>query len=228
MPTNRLLISHLLLLICVCLASNSYAKEQFIISYAGGVERAPYTQLVRSIYEELGFEVKLIDTPAKRGLILLNEGSVDADVVRLKRVAETYPNLILVEPAIAKGYIVLICAKSVKCDENVLKDKNAKILTHQDLRGQFQDDELYAQMIINERLPNAFDMLLKKRWDYALYALDEYTLNKQASKFTFFKIKVVSGFHVIHKSKAYLLPLIQQKLEEKLPEFHANFEKEYR
>jgi hypothetical protein len=225
MPKSRLLILCLLLPCWVCSVNNAYAKVQFIISYAGGVEHAPYTQLIRSIYEDLGFEVKLIDTPAKRGLILLNNGSVDADVVRLKRVVETYPNLILVEPAIAKGYIVLICAKSVKCDGTVLKNKKSKILTHQDLQGLFQSGEIYAQMIINERLPNAFDMLLRKRWEYALYVLDDYTLNKQSSKFNFLKIKVVSGFHVIHKSKVHLLPLIQQKLEERLPEFHANFEK---
>jgi hypothetical protein len=38
-------------------------------------------------------------------------------------------------------------------------------------------------------------------------------------------IKEISVFHVIHKKHAAMLPLIQQKIIEKLPGFNAQFEK---
>ena len=54
-----------------------------------------YIELFVEIYNEMGFETTLIPTPSTRGLLLLDEGTVDADVLRLSYTAKNYslPNI---------------------------------------------------------------------------------------------------------------------------------------
>ena len=58
--------------------SGFVAKPTFKVSYSGSQEGRQYAEFVKTIYEELGFDVTIIATPAKRGLMLLNDNLVDA------------------------------------------------------------------------------------------------------------------------------------------------------
>ena len=55
-------------------------------------------------YEERGFKVSIIQTPAKPGIMLLNDKVIDTDVMKLKRAVVRYKNRIVVEPALATDY----------------------------------------------------------------------------------------------------------------------------
>lgn len=113
---------------CICIqfflliqVSSAFSEEKinkphFRISYGGGADRAPFVQLIQTIYEELGFNVSIISIPARRGMILLNDGLVDGDVIRLKRTVVKYNNVVVVEPALGKGNLVLLCHKGIPCD----------------------------------------------------------------------------------------------------------------
>ena len=68
-------------------------------------------------------------------------------------------------------------------------------------------------------------MLEEARIFYALYSIDGRTLEKMSSKFNHVKVKDVSGYHVISNKHAHLLPKIQQKLLQKLPEFSASLKR---
>lgn len=202
--------------------AEAVARTHFGMSYAGSVEGQVYAQFMQSIYEELGFDVSIIHTPVKRGLILLNNELVDADVIRLKSVAEKYDNVILVEPAFAKGYLVLLCHKGKPCDSSILQQKTAHIQSDEGNLTLLEPGELKAQIISNEIPANTINMLEEERIFYALLSLDNRTLEKLSSKFNHVKIKDVSGYHVISKKHADLLPKIQQKLQEKLPAFQMS------
>jgi len=203
--------------------TESAGKPSFKITYSGVAAAEPYLRLLQNVYEELGFEVLPLVTPVKRGIILLNDGSVDADLFRLKSTAENYDNVIVVEPALVKGYLSLLCHKKVQCDLNVLQNTAGAIMSEANLLDLFKPGELKAKMVINEINTKTLDMLEKQRVYYALYTVNEKMLNNMLSKFNHVKIKDVSGYHVINKKHAHLLPKIQQQLQQKLPLFDVNF-----
>jgi hypothetical protein len=203
-------------------SAQAVAKPNFRISYAGSLDGRVYARFVQTIYEELGFNVSIIPTPAKRGLILLNDDLVDADVIRLKSVVVEYDNVILVEPAIASGYLVLLCHKAAPCDLNILQKKTVYIQRDEGTLNMFEPGELTAQIIINEIPTNTLNMLEEARISYALHSLDNKMLKKLSSKFNYVKIKDVSGYHVISKKHAHLLPKIRQKFQQKLSAFNAS------
>jgi hypothetical protein len=198
------------------------SKPHFSITHGGGVERQPYIKLIQTIYEELGFEVSFIAAPAKRGIMLLDDNVVDADVIRLKPTVIKYDNVILVEPALAKGSLMLLCHKEVPCELSILQDKTTQIQTHRGILNQFEQDELKAQILLSEMTSSTLNMLQESRVFYALYTVDELMLRALSEKLNYVKIKEVLGYHVIHKKHAYLLPKIQQKLRQKLPQFAAS------
>lgn len=205
--------------------AQSLTKPQFRISYSGSKDGEVYARFMQSIYEELGLNVSIIHTPVKRGLMLLNNEVVDADVIRLKSVAAQYENVMLVEPAIAQGYMVLFCHKDKLCDLSILKQKKAHIQTDEGNLKLFEPGEITAKIIINEIPANTLNMLEEARIFYALYSIDGRTLEKMSSKFNHVKVKDVSGYHVISNKHAHLLPKIQQKLLQKLPEFSASLKR---
>lgn len=202
--------------------SGFVAKPTFKVSYSGSQEGRQYAEFVKTIYEELGFDVTIIATPAKRGLMLLNDNLVDADVIRLKTVAAKYENLILVEPPFAKGSLVLLCHKDKPCNFKVLQQKTAYIQTDEGTLKQFEKGDVNAQIVVSEMSIITLKMLEEARIFYALHSFDNKQLEELASKFNYVKIKDVSGYHVINKKHANLLPQIQQKFREKLPAFNTS------
>ena len=212
----------LLLFLLKASAEQPVTKPHFRISYFGSVEGQVYARFVQDVYEELGFDVSIIPTPVKRGLILLNDNEVDADVIRLKSVAEKYENVMLVEPAIASGLLVLLCNKSEPCDESVLQNKTLFIQSDEGNLNLFEQGQIKAHIIINEMPNNTINMLEEERILYALYSVNNRMLETLSSKFNHVTLKDVSGYHVINKKYAYLLPKLQQKIRQKLPGLRAN------
>lgn len=184
--------------------AESVSKPLFRMLSAVDSGREPYAKLMQTIYEELGFKVSIIPTPTKRGIMLLNDEVVDADVMRLKRTVAKYDNVILVEPPLAKGYLLLLCHKGVPCDLNILQNKTVPIQTHAGILNLFVPGELNAQIIISEMASNTINMMEATRIFYALYTVDELILETVTSKFDHIKIKDVSGYHVINRKYAHL------------------------
>lgn len=197
----------------------STEKTPFLISYTGSTEGQVYAEFIKEIYEELGFEVTITIAPVKRGLMLLNNNMVDADVIRLRSITETYKNIMLVEPPIAQGLMVLLCKKTMPCDESILQDQSVYIQSNEGNLKLFKEDEIKAQILVNEMVNNTLNMLRAEHIHYALYSLDSRLLEMLSSQFNYLKLKDVSGYHVINKKHAHLLPQIQQKITEKLPAF---------
>jgi hypothetical protein len=203
--------------------SQSADDKKMTISYVVYPQVEGYVALIKEIYTELGFKVTLLATPSTRGLILLNEGAVDADVVRVKRTVQHYPNAILVEPALKIGKLVLLCRKDVICGASVLHSKNEVLLSSDAVAPYLAELKVTARIVKPQGTANVIDMLKAKRADYAFFIIDgqiDFTQD-----FHIVDIKEISVFHVIHKKHLDLLPLIQQKIIEKSPEFNAQFDK---
>jgi hypothetical protein len=203
--------------------SHSVNDKKMTISYVVYPQVEGYVALIKDVYTELGFKVTLLSTPSTRGLILLNAGEVDADVVRVRRTVEQYPNAVLVEPALKVGKLVLLCRKDVICETSVLHSKNEVLLSSDAVTPYLAKLKVSARIVKPQGNVNVVDMLKAQRADYAFFLIDgqiDFTPD-----FNMVDIQEISVFHVIHKKHAAMLPLIQQKIIEKLPEFNAQFDK---
>ena len=179
-----------------------------------------YTELFVEIYTELGFKVDLIPTPSLRGLILLNDGVVDADVLRLDVIAQEYINVIVVKPELKRVSLSLICIKGVPCNRGVFADKNISILTNDRMLALIKHGEFKSIQIGNESFSRVINMLKAKRYYYAIYVVDEAIKKHFEKYFQIIELKKLSINHVIHKKHIDLLPQIQEKLRSKLPKLN--------
>jgi hypothetical protein len=200
----------------------SYAQspKPFLLTHIVYPEHDDYAELFVEIYSELGFKVELIATPSLRGLILLNDGVVDADGLRLGEIAKKYPNVIVVKPELKRFSLSLICAKGVPCNRSVLADKRAYILSNDRMVGLIGKGEFKSIHVDNELFSSVVSMLKADRYNYAVYVIDEVIKKHFDQDFQIIELKKLSINHVIHKKHIGLLPQIQEKLRAKLPEFN--------
>jgi hypothetical protein len=196
--------------------------KPFVISYVIYPDLEDYLQLIEDIYTELGFVVTMLPTPANRGLVLLNEGEVDADLLREKNVANKYPNILLVEPPLNNAELILLCVIGVPCQRNVLLDKNEYILTGEGVKQEFLPGEFLAKQISVPTVSSVKSMLTANRISYAIYAIDMAMGKRILQQFHYAVLKDLSIYHLINQKHAALLPLIEAKLREKLPAFIAS------
>ena len=182
-------------------------------------ELEDYTDLFVDIYTELGFNVSLIPAPSVRGLILLNDGVVDADAVRLNYVAKEYPNVIVVQPELNQVDLTLLCVKGVPCTREILADENISVMAIDSAISLLKPGEFKAHQANSGAISNVPKMLKAHRYLYALFALDEAMKKQFITDFQLVKLRSMSLNHVIHKKHLDLLPQIEKKLRDKLPEF---------
>jgi hypothetical protein len=197
-------------------------KPPFVITYINYSDLQDYIALFQSIYEELGYEVSLLPVPAVRGLILLNDGQVDADLLRLKTTAMQFSNVLIVNPAMQAAELDLICIKTLPCDIEVLQDQTAEILVSENVLNLLDSENFKARVVTLSSVEKVPNMLRAKRSSYALYLVDELISRELQRDFQLVYVKDVSVHHVINKKYAALLPLIEQKLRDKLPALQAS------
>jgi hypothetical protein len=212
------------LILCLSLFSTSFAvlcqsPPRFLISHIIYPDLEDYIQLIDEIYTELGFKVSMLPTPATRGLILLNEGVVDGDLLRLKNTAVDYPNVMVVEIPLNTAELVLVCVPGVPCQRDVIRDEKVNILLPDSAKKQFAAGEFLATAISAPATSSALDMLKAQRFFYAIYAIDNAMGRDLLKEFNYAVLKDLSIYHVINKKHAALLPQIEAKLREKLPAF---------
>jgi ABC-type amino acid transport substrate-binding protein len=91
---------HFIALLCLCCLSGSAAAD---VLKLGVFERPPYSradgsglldQVAKSVFEQLGHEVRFVSAPGGRQLQLLAQGHLDGDVGRLRHALKLYPELI--------------------------------------------------------------------------------------------------------------------------------------
>lgn len=207
---------------CFAVSDQNAEAKPFVITYVIYPDLEDYLRLIENIYTELGFAVTLLPTPANRGLVLLNGGEVDADLLRVKNVASKYPNILLVEPPLNGAELILLCVLGVRCHGDVLLDKDADILMGEGVKEEFLPGEFLAKQISVPTISSVKSMLSANRISYAIYVIDM-AMGKQIQKqFHYTVLKDLSIYHLINIKHAALLPLIEAKLREKLPAFIAS------
>lgn len=213
---NRMFI--ICLLTFYSLVSLAQAPKPFLLTHIMYPDTDDYSEFFVEIYTELGFKVELIPTPSLRGLILLNDGVVDSDVLRLSVIAKAYPNVIVVQPALQSASLSLICSKGVTCNQSVLIDKKISILANSRMLALIDNGEFKFVHVENESFSGVLNMLKAGRYNYAIYVIDDVIEQHFDQDFQIVELKKFSINHVIHKKHIGLLPQIQEKIRSKLPE----------
>ena len=121
------MMKHWLLILGVIIFSAStpgtlHSAEFKLAVAANTIDTVISEVIVKKAYEMLGHQIEIIRLPPKRALIKSNSGDYDGDVQRIHSVADTYPNLIRLEPSINYIHGAGFVLKGSKIDVNSWQD----------------------------------------------------------------------------------------------------------
>jgi hypothetical protein len=202
-------------------AGQPTVRPVFTISHVNR-DLGPYIELISSIYNELGFQVVLLPAPAARGIRLLNDGMVDADVVVNATEVVNMPNIVLVKPALNAAHLALFCVKTVQCNANILQLSSADIAANTAAIEFLETDEIAANIVFVNFVPAITELLKSNKISYGLLFIDNRMEVNVANEFNVVKLKRLDVFHALNKKHIDLIPRVEGKLREKLPEFRQS------
>ncbi|AWL10772.1 hypothetical protein HMF8227_00264 [Saliniradius amylolyticus] len=196
----------------------TYSKpERLVISHLDHPGIQPFVSMIKAVYQDdLGIKVTLLPTPAMRGFFMVNEGFSDADVLRIDVNAGAFENLIIVEPGLLIGELLLLCQRGLECTTEVFSDPESIILTNMANQRILDGYQFKARVVNNEKLSDTLEMLTEGRVRYGIFGSYGTFTDKLRESFEVTELKKVRLHHVIHKKHSGLLPELQQSLNKRL------------
>ena len=198
---------------------NAFANEKFVISYQDHPQiRDEYLPFIEFIYHQLSLEVEFIPVSIERGLIGVNSGLFDADVVRTDISANQYENVLVINAQIGSAELHLLCRTKLTCNSQRLSEPSLTLLASertQWLLKEINGIEVQSEIALSDTYDRVFQLLRLERVDMALYPTIQGRLPQQAKlNFKVSALFEVPLFHVVnirHKALSEkLTPLIQE------------------
>ncbi len=184
-----------------------------------------YQPMIARVYEKLGIEVHFNKVDIERSLSLLNNGELDADVIRAGVVVEQNPNIIAVEPALTKMEVVLYCQYTLVCNKQAMQSAKhiLGLVGSVQQHHQFLHDAAVdiVSFVDYQRMKRMFEL---GRIDYMININDLGTPHNHRINTSYKSTKLyqLNGYHLINKKWAHLLPQLKQAIIETQQEMHAN------
>ena len=176
------------------------------------------TSIIRQIYQRLGYEMTVVNYPAKRSLLEVNNGSANGELARANIIEADNPNLIRIPYAI--GIVKAVVAQK-RTDSPIQKLADLKDHRIGILRG-FVVAEQMTENVTREvysDLPALFKGLIYDRVDAILFLkIDlEYYIRKhklenslKISNTPFLEIPI---YHYLHKNSANIAKALQTEIK---------------
>ena len=209
MHCNRFLI--LLILSLGCTASLAKPDPQrFLIGIPDNDQiNTFYKALTLKAYRKLGIEVEFVKVGAERGLLLLNQGVTDADVIRFTVSKDRFANILPILPPISEGEFTLYCQAEETCNRTVVDTPKNHIVI---LKSSFENAKLLlpqyqfsAQMMTFESQKQIEQLVLQGKVQYAIVTRDhKYDHFYETLGFNAHTLGIASATHFIHKQHAHL------------------------
>lgn len=177
----------------------------------------PYSQFIAQVYGEMGISTEIRPILAKRGLILLDAGIIDADVARAAQNMSQYKNIILVKPSLGNIDIVLLCQKQLSCNRDILSDGTINITSSLGNIELLTEFNIKANITTNENIDNSLLMLKKGRLDYLLYPSRPSERARLLKDFHLIELRQIAINTVINKKHAPLVPELSKAIKNRLP-----------
>lgn len=199
-------------------STTHYIKpKKLLFTYIDIPHIAPFKQFMETVYDELNIKTQLQAVPSRRGVLLLNAGIVDGDIVRSKSNLSKFDDIIVVEPSLGTVNIVLICRKSETCNRTNLDDKNISIMSSMGDLELLKEFNIQARVILNEDLNHILRMLKKGRVDNVLYPALEIDIHNLRKEFEVVVLRQMTVNTVVHKKHAGLVPELSHAIKAHLP-----------
>jgi hypothetical protein len=199
------------------------ASESLTLSYGNHPEMPVFMQLVEDAYARLGYQTEFIQMPQRRGLMALSAGEVDADVMRLRAVAESTPNSVIVPNFSIRTIAVLLCRKTIPCNQGELFNSGNKVVSvnlFERIIREHYKDRFKAQLHIYDTLSTPIALLEKGRIDYALYVFEATQLPTNVRHFaTVLPLFETEAVHVVHAGRLALVGDLSRVLNALAPRY---------
>lgn len=210
--------------------SKEQPKEQskpsrFDISHFNHPALPPFIELIGNVYSGLGIKPHFAEVPAARGFTELDSGRFDADVLRVRKNAERFANILVVQPAIIIGELLLICPAARECKREVLASSDTIVISNVNNQWILRSLNLQASIINNENndVESFLGMLRKGRADYVIYGSVKGFKESLGEEFKTISLLKLELHHVVHASHAELLPDIERELKAQLAKLPADY-----
>lgn len=202
-----------------CTANGKEVEPTFRISHFHHPEMEAFKALMRGTYQRLNTSVTFHELPAARGVVQLNNGFYDADVVRLSTSLEGFDNVLKIEPALVDAEILLLCLMNTPCEQTVLNDEHLLIASNLGNQHALSDIPIKAKVLHDETNTHSLDMLRLGRVDYVIYGSNRHFREQLATEFLVVVLKEQRMYHIINKKHASLKPQIEAALAQELLSF---------
>ena len=169
-----------------------------------------YRDLITAIYTELGYEIEIIFVPAERGLVNVNYGVYDADLVRVCGMVSEYPNLMETTEPIADVYLQ-VWAKIdseiiITSPEDLKKCETGLVIGIKSAENLAEDLKIptIKRVVTMDRL---HIMLIENRLDVALVLSTSITPAFSKGLYAVApELVPIRGVHILNKKHADLAP----------------------
>lgn len=214
------------IMLCAGIAKGE-TQNQFLIGYIDHPRMANhYKNIIAAAYDELGISVKFFPVGSKRGLTLLNEGLIDADVTRFGQVTQIYNNIIKVEPPIlSDASISLFCFGVEVCDIDAIDNELvATTLVFQENAAYRHGEQKRSFNTISVESIVQLQMLIEnRRVRYAMLIHDDDIIQQYTSKgFKHDLMFTGPAYHLIHKKHEHLVERLSAALKRQLDKWQHN------
>lgn len=204
-----------------------YTKpKKLLLTYIDIPSISPFNEFISQIYDDIGIKTQIQATPARRGLLLLNAGIIDADVVRAKSIIKEFENVVVVEPSLSVINILLLCRQALPCSREILYDPSKNIISTTGNTELLSEFDIKARITHNEALNHSLDLLRKKRINYILYPALENELASLKKEFHVIVLRQLAVNTVINKKHAALVPELSKAIKARLPELKRQLDKD--
>lgn len=185
-----------------------------------------YKPIIEEAYKRMGITTVFIEVGGERGLRLLDDGVMDADVIRFESVTRPFVHVYPIYPQLAKGRTSLYCSKDVPCTLDVLSDPNAAIAVRRRFKERLKENNgmpnVYAQLETFEDMDKIRQLLLHQRYHYAVLPSDD-TVDPEfhAIGIQSVLLEAHPAVHVIHERHAHIASALSIAIEAVVEEHNA-------
>ncbi|MBE1298541.1 MAG: hypothetical protein GJ680_01345 [Alteromonadaceae bacterium] len=189
--------------------------NKIVATYFEHPAMSPFIAFMDSVYEELGITLDVRPFPASHGMRALNEGVVDADIMRIDELASQLDNVIVLQPAIYQGNVILLCRRGLPCSSDALMNRRNYVVTTEVVKLLLAGADIKARLRTLENIENSMDILRMGRTDYVIIGTTDTHWKIVAEEFETALLKQVSLHHIVHKKHQALVPELQRIIETK-------------
>ena len=208
-----------LLLLKMAVFSSSPVAETMTIGAPEGHHLLPLGQsLIEAVYQPLNVQTEILALPSLRSLSMANSGELDAEMVRIAEVGDSYPNLLRIPTPLLMLQLELVTATPNMTLDNIRQARKGRIV--------IQLNSVKAQRLVGHLEPvivhsveQQLKLLASGKVDFALIdsikGLDLTTGYSSAERPLYQTVLLQEpAYHFLHKKHQALLLSLNQSVQD--------------